>query len=130
MGGAKFLLPLGGAEDVPALYSYPEDAGDVRGGEDAVDLEEVAVALGAGDVGDDAGTAFVLFESHPGEHLAADGLVAYPEDQTAELYCLHGVREGVEIGADAFGVDKSPLVGDTPPHYPAVTLLFSFIYGI
>jgi hypothetical protein len=109
VGGTEFLLPLGGAEDVPALYGYPEDAGYVRGGEDTVDLEEIVVAFGAGHVGDNARAAFVLFEPHPGEHLAADGFVAYPEDEAAELYRLHGMREGEEIGADAFDVDAISL---------------------
>ena len=119
MGGAKFLFPLGGAEDVPALYGYPEDPGDVGCGEDAVDLKEIVVALGACDVGDNARAAFVLFKSHPGEHLSADGFVAYPEDEAAELYRLHGVREGEEIGADAFGVQCRSFPRGYPLPLPA-----------
>lgn len=116
MGGAELLLPLGSAEDVPSLYGYPEDASDVGGREDAVDLEEIVVALGASDVGDDAGVVVGLFELDPGEHLSADGLVANPEDEAAKLGCLHDVREGEEIGADAFNVDAGlrhplPLAG-------------------
>jgi hypothetical protein len=104
VGGAELLLPFGGTEDVPVLDGDPEDAGDIRSGEDAVDFKEFVVALWASDVGDDAGLVAGLFEPDPGKHLAADVFVAYPEDEAAELYSLHDMREGKEIGADAFGV--------------------------
>jgi hypothetical protein len=109
--GAEFLFPLGGAEDVPSLDGYPEDAGDVGSGEDAVDLDEFGVTLGPGGEGDDAGAALVLFEAHPGEHLSADGFVAYPEDEAAELHGFEDVRKGQEIGASAFDVDPGPPLG-------------------
>ncbi len=104
VGGTEFLLPLGGAEYVPALDGYPEDAGDVRGGKDAVGLEEFGVMLLASRVGDDASAAVVLLEPHPGEHLAADGLVSDPEDKTAELRGFEHVREAEEIRAYAVEV--------------------------
>lgn len=94
MGGAKLLLPFGGAEDVPALDGYPEDAGDVGCGEDAVDLDEFRIAFGASGEGDDASAALVLFETHPSEHFAADGFVAYPEDEAAKLHGFEYVRKG------------------------------------
>ncbi len=58
----------------------------------------------AGEVGDDASAAVVLFEPHPGEHLAADGFVADPEDESAELLGLDDVGEREEISTDAFDV--------------------------
>jgi hypothetical protein len=103
VSGAEFLLPFTGAEDVPVFDGDPEDARDVGGGKDAVGFEEFGVALGAGEVGDDAGAA-VLFELHHGEHLAADGLIADPEDQSAELLGLDDVGEAEEIGLEALNV--------------------------
>ena len=52
VGGAELFLPLGGAEDVPTLGCYSEDAGHVGGGDDAFDFEEFGVAFGTGGVGD------------------------------------------------------------------------------
>jgi hypothetical protein len=118
VGGAELLFPFGGAEDVPALDGYPEDAGDVGSGEDAVDLDEFGVAFGAGGEGDDAGAALVLFEAHPGEHFAADRFVAYPEDEAAELHGFEYVRKGEEIGASAFDVDLAPSFPATLPPPP------------
>jgi hypothetical protein len=48
VGGSELLLPVGWAEDAPALDGYPEDASDVGGGEDAFGFEELVEALGAG----------------------------------------------------------------------------------
>jgi hypothetical protein len=107
VGGSELLLPVGWAEDAPALDGYPEDASDVGGGEDAFGFEELVEALGAGGVGDDAGRRAVLLEPDPGEHLAADGFVADPEDESAELLSFDGVGEGEKEGADAFDVHDS-----------------------
>jgi len=82
----------------------PEDAGDIRGGKDAFGFEEFGVALGACEVGDDAGGAALVFQLHHGEHLAADGLVADPEDEAAELFGLDDVGEAEEIGLEALNV--------------------------
>ncbi len=82
----------------------PEDACDVGGGKDAFGFEEFGVALGAGEVGDDAGGAALVFELHHGEHLAADGFVADPEDEAAELLGLDDVGEAEEIGLEALDV--------------------------
>ena len=113
VGGAEFGLPLGGAEDVPSLDGYPEEAGDVGGGEDAIGFEEFVEAFGTGGVGEDARFVVRLFELDPGEHFAADGFVADPEDEAAELLGLEDVWEGVEIGAnlvDVHGVPPPPLL--------------------
>jgi hypothetical protein len=106
--GQEFLLPFGGAEDVPSLDGHPEDAGDIGRRKDAVDLDEFGIALRPCGEGDDARAAVVLFETHPGEHLSADGFVAHPEDEAAELHGFEHVRKGEEIGASAFDVDTSP----------------------
>jgi hypothetical protein len=84
--------------------SDPEDARDVGGGKDAPVFEEFGVALGTDEVGDDAGGSALLFEPDHGEHLAADGLVANPEDEAAPLFGLDDVGEGEEISAEAFDV--------------------------
>jgi hypothetical protein len=86
------------------LDCHPEDAGYIRCGEDTFGFEKFGVAGWAGKVGDDTGGAGVLLQLDHGEHLAADGLVADPEDETSELLGFADVREGEEIGADAFGV--------------------------
>ena len=107
VGGEELLLPLGGAEDVPALGCYPEDAGHVRGGDDAFDFEQVGVAFGAGGVGDDRFS--VSLQIDQGEHFSADGFVADPEDEVGSpLHGLDGVGKGEDVGADAFGVDGVP----------------------
>ena len=60
--------------------------------------------------GDRGGAGFVEVED--GEHLAADGFVAGPEDEGgAPLHGFDGVREGEEIGADALGVHKNKVLG-------------------
>jgi len=110
VGGVEFLLPFGGAEDVPAFDSDPIDAGHVRSGDDAFDLEEFGVTLRAGSVGDDW-TWFVSLPSiaavevDEGEHLASDSFVPDPEDEVGSpLHGLDGMREGEEISSDSFGV--------------------------
>jgi hypothetical protein len=105
----KLLLPLGGAEDVPSLDGYPVDARYVRCGEDALDFEEFGEALGAGGVGDDAGMVVRLFQLDPGEHLAANGFVANPEDQATELLSFDGVGKGEEEGANALDVHEESI---------------------
>ncbi len=85
----------------------PFGAGEVGGGDDAFDFEELVEALGVGgeaEVGaGEAGTGVV--EVDEGEHFAADGFVADPEDKVvAPLASFDGVGEGEEEGAEAFGV--------------------------
>jgi len=59
--------------------------------------------LGACGVRDDCPA--VAVEIDKGEHLAADGLIADPEDKVgAPLHGFDDVGEGEEEGADAFGV--------------------------
>ena len=95
-----------GAEDVPALGCYPEDAGHVGGGEDAFDFEKIVVAFGAGAVGDDS-LAFAV-EVDEGEHFAADGFVADPEDEVgAPLHGLDGVGQGED---DRRGCVRRPML--------------------
>ncbi len=104
MGRPKLLLPLGGAKDAPSLRRDPVDASDIRRGVDAVDLQQIGIAFGPGGVGDDAQPAVVLLEFDHGEHLAAEGFVADPEDKPAELLGFDHVRKREEEGADAFDV--------------------------
>jgi hypothetical protein len=130
VGGAEFLLPFGGAEDVPAFDGDPEDAGHVGGWDDAFDFEKFGVTLRAGGVGDDRGCFVSLargiaVQVDEGEHLAADGLVADPEDEVGSpLHGLDGVRETEEIGSDAFGVHAFPFRG-TPPGWVSWPQLLS-----
>lgn len=103
MGMVKVRFPFGGAEDVPALGRDPVDAGHVRGGDDAFDLEQIGVEFGTRGERDDGATVSV--EVYEGEHLSADGLVSDPEQQIGTP--LHGfgyVGQGEERGAKAFGV--------------------------
>jgi hypothetical protein len=110
VGGTEFLLPLGGAEDVPAFDGDPVDACHVGSGDDGLDFEEFGVTLGAGGVGDHR--LAVGVEVDEGEHLAADGLVADPEDEVGSpLHGFDGVREGEEIGSDSFGVHAWSFLG-------------------
>jgi len=108
MGEAELLLPLGGAKDAPAFDRDPEDAGHVGCGEDAFGFEEFGVALGPGGVGDDGlgfGVVGCLVEVDEGEHFAADGLVADPEDEVGSpLHGFDGVGKGEEKGADSFDI--------------------------
>ncbi len=100
---AEVLFPLRLAEDVPALGGDPVDAGEVGGGEEAFGFEELVEALGAGGEGDDG--AAVAIEVEEGEHFAADGLIAGPEDEVvAPLGGFDDVREMEEEGAGSFGV--------------------------
>jgi hypothetical protein len=66
------------------------------------------VALGTGGEHDDvlaAADAALGVEADEGEHLAADGFVAYPEDEVlAELYGLDDVGKLVKEGASALDV--------------------------
>ena len=63
----------------------------------------------------------VAVEIDEGKHFAADGLVTYPEDEVvAPLHGLDDVREGEEIGSDAFGVDFLFLSGVPPLPLPRV----------
>ena len=116
VGGGEFALPLGGGEDVPALGGDPVDAGHVGCGDEAFDFEEFGVAGGAGGihhegvVDDSAAVRRILrrarlVEVDEGEHLAANGFIADPEDEVrAPLHGLGHVGEGEEIGAEAFDV--------------------------
>jgi hypothetical protein len=103
VGGAEFGLPGGVAVGRPALGGDPVDAGHVGRGLEAVELQQLVVALRAGGVADDA--LGVLVEVEQSEHLAAEGLVAYPEDEVlTPLFGFYDVRQREEVGASAFGV--------------------------
>jgi hypothetical protein len=114
VGGLELTLPFGSAKDVPTFDGDPEDSGDVWSREDAIDLEQLGVAIGAGDVGDDPSMVVGLLELDHGEHLSADGFVSRPEDQSTELHGFEDVRKGQKVGADAFDVDFSNLSEGTP----------------
>jgi len=117
VGGLEFPLPFGGAEDVPAFDGDPVDAGHVGGGDNPFDFEEFGVTLWTGGVGDDRPwfvslVAVVTVQVDKGEHLAADGLVADPEDEVGSpLHGLDGMREGQDIGSNAFGVHAGRFPG-------------------
>jgi hypothetical protein len=133
VGGAEFAVPLGGGEGVPVEGGDPLGSGEVGGRHEAFELEEVGVAGGAGGVGEDGvgfgrgwhrpihamvlhewGTRRLLawlVEIDKGEHLAADGFVAGPEDEVvAPLHGFGDVREGEEIGAEAVGIHGRSIV--------------------
>jgi hypothetical protein len=132
VGCVEFALPLGEAEDVPALDGDPVDACHVGGGDDAFDFEKLGVALGAGGVGDHRATfiSLIAVEVDEGEHFAADGLVSDPEDEVgAPLHGLDCVGKGEDIGADAFGVDGCTFPRGTPlPPTTARKPLFASTY--
>ena len=113
VGGAEFALPASRGEDVPAEGGDPVRAGEIRCGNEAVELEEFGEAGGAGGVGEQrvglaASGGFRvrgLVEVEEGEHFAADGLVADPKDEVgAPLHGFGDVGEGKEKGAEALGV--------------------------
>ena len=126
VGGAEFELPASRGEDVPAEGGDPVRAGEIRCGNEAVELEEFGEAGGAGGVGEQrvglptpackarrgprlaASGGFRvrgLVEVEEGEHFAADGLVADPKDEVgAPLHGFGDVGEGKEKGAEALGV--------------------------
>ena len=111
VGGVELVAPVCGGEDFPVKGSDPVGAGEVGCGDEAFELEQFGVAGGAGSVHHEcvvdeaAALKAWIAEVDDGEHLAADGLVADPEDEV--LSPLHGfsdVGEGEEIGAEAFGI--------------------------
>src|SRR6185437_10810572 len=104
VGRTKLLLPLGRAKDAPAFGCDPVNAGDVGRGKDAVDLEQLGEALRPCRVGDDALARAVLLQLDPGKHFAANGFVANPIDEAAELRGFDDVRKAKKEGADAFDV--------------------------
>ena len=107
VGGAEFRLPLGVAEDLPVLGGDPVGAGEVGCWVEAFEFEEVGEAGRAGGVGDDGAALAdgVFVEAEDGEHFAADGFVADPEDEAGTpLEGFGDVREGEEEGAEAVGV--------------------------
>ena len=125
VGCAEEVFEVGFAEDVPMLEGYPVGSGEIWCGDDAFDLEEFVEAVWAGGEGEDGFSepgVREVFEVQEGEHLAANGLVGYPEDEVvAPLPGLDDVREGQEIGTNSFGVHDVP-----PPPLPAHKP-FSFI---
>jgi hypothetical protein len=110
VGGVEFLLPFGSAKDAPAFDGDPVDTSHVGSGDNAFDFQEFGVTLGAGSVGDDrlrfvSLVAFVSIQIDKGEHLSADSLVTDPKDEVGTpLHGLDGMREGEDIGSNAFGV--------------------------
>lgn len=103
MGLVKEVLELSRWEGGPAVEGDPVDAGEVGGGAEAFAFGEVGEALGGGGEGEDA--VFIGCEIEEGEHFAADGFVADPEDEVvAPLEGFDDVGEGEEEGAGGFGV--------------------------
>ncbi len=109
VGVAEVGLPLGGAEDDPALGGDPVGTGQVGRGNEAFLFEQIVVDLGAGDEGDEGTVVAVEIDEH--EHLSADGFITDPEDEiVAPLPGLDGVGEGEEEGADAFDVHAGSIL--------------------
>jgi hypothetical protein len=128
VGGGEFAAPLGGGEDVVVEGGDPVGAGEVGCGDEAFLLDEFGEVVGVGGVGEDGGLAGFagaaaageqrgvggggLVEVDEGEHFAAEGFVADPEDEVgAPLHGFPGVRQGEEVGAEAFGVHGGRLRG-------------------
>jgi hypothetical protein len=130
VGGGELGLPLFGAEGAPGLHGDPLGASEIGRGGDAFDLDELGVVLGGRGEGDDLTVTDVL-EVEESEHLAADGLVADPEDEVvAPLHGLDCMREGKDVGADTFGVDGGfSLPGGTPSPSFEQKPLFAVVYG-
>ena len=105
---AHLLFPFAVAEDVPEFNGDPMDLCEVRGGIDAVEFEEIGVAIETGGIGEQKRAARACNRSvqvEQSEHLAVDGLVADPEDKIiAPLHRLDNVRKGEEKGAKPFSV--------------------------
>jgi hypothetical protein len=104
----KKVFQLVFAENIPVFQCDPVGAGQIGGRDDAFSFEQFVEPFRRGGEGEsrfgEPGAAGVV-EVDEGEHLAADGLVGDPEDEVvAPLARLDGVREGEEIGANAFGV--------------------------
>lgn len=94
---------LGRGEGVPLLDGDPVGAGEIGRGDDAFCFEEFGEAVGGGGEGEDG--AGVVVEVGEGEHFAAEGLVADPEDEVvAPLHGFFDVGEGEEIAAEEFGI--------------------------
>jgi hypothetical protein len=114
VGFVEEILEFAGGQDVPVGEGEPVGAGEVGSGDDAFGLEQLVEALGVGgehEVGAGEAGAGIVEVDH-GEHLAADGFVADPEDEViAPLAGLDGVGEGEEEGAEAFGVHEGSIVG-------------------
>ncbi len=103
VGAAEFVLETAGAEDAPVHDGDPVGAGHVGGGDDALGFEQLGVAFGAGVEPEDSSACVV--EVDEGEHFAADGFVADPEDEVvAPVHAFGCVGEGEAEGADLFVV--------------------------
>ena len=118
-GGSQDFFQFGFAEDVPVFERDPMGAGQVGGGDDAFDLEQFMESFRRGgerqrSLGKTGATGIVKVDE--GEHLAADGLFADPEDEVvAPLARFDCVGEAEKVSADAFSVDSfSPSGRDVP----------------
>ena len=82
VGAPEMILPLGDGEDLPVGGGNPVDAGKVWGGSAAFEFEELGILHGSNRKGDyRLAGANVGIKGDQGKHLAADGLVTYPEDK-------------------------------------------------
>ena len=112
MSVTQVPLPLRRGEDGPACGGDPMGAGEIGGGDEAFDLEEVGEGLNADREGDDGVLRAGGIEVDEGEHPAADGFVADPEDEVvAELHSLDDVRESEEEGSGALDVHAGSVEG-------------------
>ena len=93
------------------LEGYPVSAGEIRSGDDPFGFHQFMEAIrdgGEGEYGFGEAGATGIVEVDEGEHLAANGFIADPEDEVvAPLACLDDAWKGEEVGADGFGVDLS-----------------------
>ncbi len=83
MGGAEEIFQLGSEEGIPALKSDPVGTGEIGRGDDTFDFKQLVVALGTGgehEVGASEARAGIV-KVDEGEHLAANGFIAGPEDE-------------------------------------------------
>jgi hypothetical protein len=78
-GVAKKLLEFPARKSVPTLYCNPVETCKIRGGRNAVILQQLVETLRTGEKRDYG--ASIVVEIHEGKHLAADGLVADPVDK-------------------------------------------------
>ena len=110
VGGTQFVLPLRVAPCGPALGRDPVDARHIRRRHQTFALQQLGITFRAGTVGDDAVVATI--EIQDTEHLAADGLVADPEDDVvAPLHGRNDVRESQQQGAHAICIHARQCTG-------------------
>ena len=107
----EMIVPFPGGEDGPPGHGDPMDAGEVGSGDAALELEQIGEGCRTGEEGEHGlmGSG-IRVESDEGEHLAADGLVAGPEDKiVAPLHRFDDVRKGEKQGANTLDVHPESL---------------------